>query len=90
MVKLPIKTEVSVENATLAPVIMEYDEFDGWGGAIKGGIVYVKECREGKVIKKSAAIPYRRGMIKGKQVFYYLVRGDKPPHDEDLIPSIWG
>jgi hypothetical protein len=66
-----------------------YDDFDAFGGAILDQKVYVKECRSGAVVLKEKVKPYRRGMVKNKVVFYYLLDGQTPPPDEELIPSTW-
>lgn len=84
--KLPIRRE---PLGPMAVPSVEYDAFDGWGGAIRLGKIFVKECSMGEVVPKETAIPYRRGIVNKKVVFYYLKKGEIPPSDDLLIPSVW-
>lgn len=86
--KLPYKNDPPHEESKPPPERL-FDEFDGFGGAIVGGEIFVKECVRGTVVSKSRTIPYRRGVVNGEQVFYYLLKSDKAPPDSELIPSTW-
>lgn len=86
--KLPYKDAQANEKLKPPPKQI-FDEFDGFGGAIVAGEIFVKECVRGTVVSKSRTIPYRRGIINGEQVFYYLLKSDKAPPDAELIPSTW-
>jgi hypothetical protein len=86
--KLPIKNnEIKQEPEPTKP--FQIDEIDAFGGASSMGQVYVKECRRGEIIKKEKTIPWRRGIVNKKIVFYYLKKGDSPPPMDDMIPSVW-
>lgn len=82
--RLPIKREVS--STEDGPV---FTDFDAFGGAICLGEIFVKECKKGEVVKKEITIPFRRGVVNKKVVFYYLRRGEMPPTEAEMIPSIW-
>jgi hypothetical protein len=83
--KLPIK---NYENIPAVPPLC-FDEFDAWGGAIKEGRIYVRECKGGEIVLKSKTKPYKRGIVNNMEVFYYLVIGDEPPAVINLIASTW-
>jgi len=48
---------------------------------------FVKECREGRMVRKSACgnVPFKRDASGN---YFYLVTGEKVPID-DMIPSRW-
>lgn len=82
--KLPLKTQEPVKPTTIT-----IEEIDAFGGAYSRGHTYVKECRKGEIVKKSETIPWKRGVVNKKVVFYYLKKGEVPPSADQLIPSIW-
>jgi len=88
--KLPVETEPNPDKKPNWPEDAVFD-YDGWGTKIMvwpRRELWVKECINGKVIRKELAKVFRRD----KQNFYYLEKGVKPPADdfaESLIPSRW-